>query len=421
MNRPFGVRTLAERWIESPRIVTGSRSSCAPAGIRVPWSLTGGPPSRSARAARALGREVAAPVEPREVARRDAEHGHGAAVERRRLSLEPHDRDRVERRRVRGADRRRVGDEPRILFDRVVERNLERGAIRVVADQRRAVRGREDREPDADADEDDCDRGRPGSPREREQRQFERERPPGRRPFAGAEHRLQHASDHDRGDERDQSRQQHQHDPGALARRERLRVGSSDREGDEHRDERASGGDICDRDRQPADRDGPRPGADVEDESPEHGDGEHQLDRGHRRDRPRDDRAGRGVRPLGERQRGDRPEQPAEQGRGDDDERRFGQGGESRLPARRAERVEPSRARTRCRGGDASPRGGRTRAAGRPPGRRRAGAAGRRSATSRPRPPVPRSEPSARSSESSPRARCSRVRSGPESRRRPSP
>ena len=96
MNRPFGVRTLAERWIESPRIVTGSRNSRAPAGIRVPWSLTGGPSDPIGERARALGREVAAPVEPREVARGDAEHSHGAAVERRRLSLEPDDRDRVE-------------------------------------------------------------------------------------------------------------------------------------------------------------------------------------------------------------------------------------------------------------------------------------------------------------------------------------
>ncbi len=421
MNRPFGVRTLAERWIESPRIVTGSRNSCAPAGIRVPWSLTGGPPSRSARAARALGREVAAPVEPREVARRDAEHGHGTAVERRRLSLEPHDRDRVERRRVCGADRRRVGDEPRILFDRVVERNLERGAIRVVADQRRAVRGREDREADADAHEDDCDRGRPGSPREREQRKLERERPPGRRPFAGAEHRLQHARDHDRGDERDQSRQQHQHDPGALARRERLRVGSSDREGDEHRDERAGGGDICDRDRQPADRDGAAPGSR----------GRGRASRARRRrasarsrspTRPTARRPRREVCPSPRRAPARRSRRAAS---------RAGSRGRPRAPLRPGRRVSPaspwrrtSRAVARShalRGGDASPRGGRTRAAGRPPGRRRAGAAGRRSATSRPRPRVPLSAPSARSSESSPRARCSRVRCGPGSCQRPSP
>ena len=304
--------------------------------------------------ARGLGREVAAPVESREIVRREAEERHRAPVERRRLSLEADDRHRVEARGVRGADGRRVRDEPRVLLDRVVERDLERGAIGVVPDQRRAVGGREDREPDADADEDDRDRGRPGSAREREQRELERERAPGGGPLARAKHRLQHAGDHDRGDERDQSRKQHEHDPGALARGERLRVRSSDREGDEHRYERAGGGDVGDRDRQPADRDGPRPGAEVEDERPEHGDGEHQLDCGHRGDRPRDDRAGRCVRRFGERQRGDGSEQPAEQGRGHDDERGLGQRREPRLRAGRAERVEPSRARA---GASPEPRG----------------------------------------------------------------
>ena len=119
-------------------------------------------------------------------------------------------------------------DDPRVLLDRVVERNLERGAIRVAPDQRRAVRGGEDCEPDADADEDDRNSGRPRCPCQQEQRELERERTPRSRPLGGAKDGLEDACDHDRSDERDQAREQHQHDSSALARGEGLRVGSTD-------------------------------------------------------------------------------------------------------------------------------------------------------------------------------------------------
>ena len=79
--RPSGVRTLAERLIASPRIVTGRRSSRASCRDRRAAEADRRAADSIGEPARRIGREVAPPAQARELVGGQAEQRHGAAVE----------------------------------------------------------------------------------------------------------------------------------------------------------------------------------------------------------------------------------------------------------------------------------------------------------------------------------------------------
>ena len=110
MNRPFGRadvggevdRVAADRH-GKPELACAARDRRALEHDRRPADSIG-------ERARRLGREVAPPAESRELVGREAEERHRAAVERRRLSLEP---DRPEPRRSAPRTRSRPASRPR--------------------------------------------------------------------------------------------------------------------------------------------------------------------------------------------------------------------------------------------------------------------------------------------------------------------
>ncbi len=347
---PRRFSTVSDRPRRSPRTVTGTRSTVAPAGSVSPRSAVA-PDGRRRRASvvRRLGREVAAPALDRgERARRQREQREVTAAvagdvarvaQNRRRAPEP----RVLRRRCRLLHRH---ESLQVLLEHDVGRHRVSRLLAHARLQRPAVADGEDGDADGDDEEDDGEDHRSGRAGQRQERDAHGHGSTAAGTLEQTQRRRKQPRRDDGEHEDQQPRQDEQHDAGAASACERSRIGLPAREREQDRRERAQRGDVRDRDPHAAERHRLGAHGDEHDESDQHGehDGHEQAAHGH--DRMRDRRRARRAEMPREQRSRSGPEQPAGDRRDEGDREHLGGGDERGLPSACSVPAQPPSHRT---------------------------------------------------------------------------
>ena len=229
-----------------------------------------------------------------------------------------------------------------VLLQREVERHREGRLVLLVADERRAVRGGEESEPEADHEEGDCRRAASRVPSEGKTREPDREAPSPGRALQETERGPEHSHADDGGHEHDEPGEEQEHHSCSLTAGQGLRIGASPGQRENDGRQRAGGGDVEQADAGTA-RPGSRPERREQQESNDQGDDDGRHEPPARHDRVRQNRPGRRACSSCQRRASGGSGGPAQERARQGDRSRLSSEDEGQLPARGAVPDQPAR------------------------------------------------------------------------------